>query len=163
MDIEIRTDRRDDAFEVRRRVFMDEQGYENEFEPLDDDPRCLHVTLYADGALAGCARVFPEPLERTLAPGAPQSPACAQSDGVDPNKVYLLGRVAVLPQFRRRGLASELIAASDAAAAQAGARVVKLHAQEYVCDLYAQQGYERISEVDYEDEGQPHVWMAKRL
>ena len=33
-----------DAFEVRRIVFMEEQGYENEFEAIDDDPRCIHVT-----------------------------------------------------------------------------------------------------------------------
>ena len=49
-----------DAFEVRRIVFMEEQGYENEFEAIDDDPRCIHVTEYAQGELVGCARVFPE-------------------------------------------------------------------------------------------------------
>lgn len=46
---------------------------------------------------------------------------------------------------------------------EAGARLIKLHAQEYIRDLYAAEGYEQISEVDYEDEGQPHLWMAKRL
>lgn len=45
----------------------------------------------------------------------------------------------------------------------AGARVCKLHAQEYVRDLYAKLGYGQISDVDYEDEGQPHLWMAKLL
>ena len=49
------------------------------------------------------------------------------------------------------------------AAREAGARLIKLHAQEYIRDLYAAEGYEQISEVDYEDEGQPHLWMAKRL
>ena len=29
--------------------------------------------------------------------------------------------------------------------------------------MYEALGYVQISEVDYEDEGQPHVWMAKRL
>ena len=53
--------------------------------------------------------------------------------------------------------------ASDDAARAAGARLVKLHAQEYVRDLYAKMGYTQISDVDYEDEGQPHLWMAKRL
>ena len=105
----------DDAFAVRRAVFMEEQGYENEFEPIDEDPSCIHVVLYVGEELAGCARVFPEELERTLNPGMPQS------------------------------------------------RLIKLHAQEYIRDLYAAEGYEQISEVDYEDEGQPHLWMAKRL
>ena len=42
-----------DAFEVRRIVFMEEQGYENEFEAIDDDPRCIHVTEYAQGRARG--------------------------------------------------------------------------------------------------------------
>ena len=29
--------------------------------------------------------------------------------------------------------------------------------------LYAKAGYTQIAPVDYEDEGQPHAWMAKRV
>ena len=163
MGVEIRTDRRDDAFAVRRRVFMDEQGYTDEFDAIDDDLRCIHVTLYVDGELAGCARIFPEPLERALAPSSPQSPASPFDEGVAPDAVYLLGRVAVLPEFRHRGLAGSIVQASERAAQEAGTQLIKLHAQEYVQSLYAKQGYERIAPVDYEDEGQPHVWMAKKL
>lgn len=163
MELSVRFDARDDAFEVRKRVFMDEQGYENEFDQIDDDDRCIHVVLYVDGQLAGCSRVFPEELERAAAPDAPKSPACDLDQGIAASETYLLGRVAVVPQYRRRGLASEIVRASDEAAAKAGARLVKLHAQEYVRDLYAKLGYAQISDVDYEDEGQPHLWMAKRL
>jgi predicted GNAT family N-acyltransferase len=159
----IKTNMRDDAFAVRRAVFMDEQGYENEFDAIDDHPSCVHVTLYIDGDLAGCSRLFPELLERALAPESPQSPTCTFDEGVTAGETYLLGRVAVMPALRRRGLASVIIAASDDAAREAGAKLVKLHAQEYAHDLYAKQGYTQISDVDYEDEGQPHRWMAKRL
>lgn len=154
---------RDAAFAVRRAVFMEEQGYENEFEAIDDDAACVHVALYVDDEPAGCARIFPEELERTLNPEVPQSPACTLDEGVRVGQTYVLGRVAVVPEMRRRGLARELISACEGAARKAGAQVVKLHAQEYVRDLYAAAGYEQISEVDYEDEGQPHLWMAKRL
>lgn len=163
MELTVRFDARDAAFDVRKRVFMDEQGYENEFDQIDDDPRCIHVTLYVDGEAAGCSRVFPEELERTAAPEAPKSPVCELDEGVEASQTYLLGRVAVLGEYRRRGLASEIVRASDDAARAAGARLVKLHAQEYVRDLYAKLGYTQISDVDYEDEGQPHLWMAKRL
>ena len=61
MDIQLKTGCFDDAALVRRVVFMDEQGYENEFDAIDEDPNCIHVTLYVDGELAGCSRVFPEP------------------------------------------------------------------------------------------------------
>lgn len=74
MELTVRFDVRDAAFDVRKRVFMDEQGYENEFDQIDDDPRCIHVTLYVDGEVAGCSRVFPEELERAAAPDAPSLP-----------------------------------------------------------------------------------------
>lgn len=154
---------RDDAFTVRRAVFMDEQGYENEFEAIDDDASCIHVVLYAGGELAGCARVFPEELERTLSPEIPQSPACALDEGVGDDETFLLGRVAVLPALRGRGLGRAIASACECAARRAGAKLIKLHAQEHVKGLYAGLGYQQISEVDYEDEGQPHLWMAKRL
>lgn len=163
MDIEIRIGCREDAFEVRRRVFMEEQGYENEFDAIDDDARCLHVTAYADGRLVGCARIFPAKIERALAPESPHPPASPFDEGTDPGAIYLLGRVAVLPAYRRRGIASRIAEASADAAREAGAKVCKLHAQEYVAGMYAKLGYAPISEVDYEDEGQPHQWMAKRL
>lgn len=159
----IKTNMRDDAFAVRRAVFMDEQGYENEFDGIDDHPSCVHVTIYIDGELAGCSRLFPELLERALAPDSPQPPTCTFDEGVTAGETYLLGRVAVMPALRRRGLAGVIIAASDEAAREAGAKLVKLHAQEYAHDLYAKQGYTQISDVDYEDEGQPHLWMAKLL
>ena len=142
MDIQLKTGCFDDAALVRRVVFMDEQGYENEFDAIDEDPNCIHVTLYVDGELAGCSRVFPEELERVADAEAP---------------------VAVLPAMRRRGLASAIVEASDACARDAGAKLIKLHAQEYVLPLYVKAGYTQIAPVDYEDEGQPHAWMAKRV
>ena len=163
MDIEIKTGRFEDAARVRRAVFMDEQGYENEFDEIDETPSCIHVTLYADGMVAGCARVFPEALEHSADTEAPASPTCDFDKGVEPGEIYIMGRVAVLSTFRHRGLASQIIAAADRAAHDAGAKLIKLHAQEYVIPLYAGAGYTQIAPVDYEDEGQPHVWMAKLL
>ena len=64
LDIQLKTGCFEDAALVRRAVFMDEQGYENEFDQIDEDPGCIHVTLYVDGQLTGCSRVFPEELER---------------------------------------------------------------------------------------------------
>ena len=45
MDIQLKTGCFEDAALVRRAVFMDEQGYENEFDAIDEDPSCIHVTL----------------------------------------------------------------------------------------------------------------------
>ena len=82
MDIQLKTGCFDDAALVRRVVFMDEQGYENEFDAIDEDQNCIHVTLYVDGELAGCSRVFPEELERVADAEAPVLPACDMDEGV---------------------------------------------------------------------------------
>lgn len=163
MDIQLKTGCFDGAALVRRVVFMDEQGYENEFDAIDEDPNCIHVTLYVDDELAGCSRVFPEELERVADAEAPVLPACDMDEDVAAGETYIMGRVAVLFTMRRRGLACKIIEASEAAACDAGAKVIKLHAQEYVLPLYVKAGYTQIASVDYEDEGQPHVWMAKRV
>lgn len=163
MDIQIKTGCFEDAALVRRAVFMDEQGYEIEFDQIDESSDCIHVTLYVDGQLAGCSRVFPEELERAADAEAPVLPACDMDEGVAAGETYIMGRVAVLPAMRRCGLANAIVEASDAYARDAGAKLIKLHAQEYVLPLYAKAGYAQIAPVDYEDEGQPHVWMAKRV
>lgn len=108
MDIQLKTGCFDDAALVRRVVFMDEQGYENEFDAIDEDPNCIHVTLYVDGELAGCSRVFPEELERVADAEAPVLLVCDMDEGVAAGETYIMGRVAVLPSMRRRGLASKM-------------------------------------------------------
>jgi len=97
MDIQLKTGCFDDAALVRRVIFMDEQGYENEFDAIDEDPNCIHVTLYVDGELAGCSRVFPEELEHAADAEAPVSPACDLDEDVAAGETYIMGRVAVLP------------------------------------------------------------------
>ena len=146
MDIQIKAGCFEDAALVRRAVFVDEQGYEIEFDQIDEASDCIHVTLYVDGQLTGCSRVFPEELERAADAEAPVSPACDLDEGVAAGETYIMGRVAVLSTMRR-----------------AGAKLIKLHAQEYVLPLYVKAGYTQIAPVDYEDEGQPHAWMAKRM
>ena len=128
MDIQLKTGFFDDAALVRRAVFMDEQGYESEFDAIDEAQTCIHVTLYVDGELTGCSRVFPEELERAADAEAPVSPACDMDKGVAAGETFIMGRVAVLSTMRRRGLASKIVKASEAAARDAGAkRAAALH------------------------------------
>lgn len=154
---------RADAFAMRKAVFIEEQGYEDEYDTVDEAVGCIHVTAYVDGELAGCARTFSHATEVAAAPDAHALPGCGLDDGATGETTYLLGRLAVLPAYRRAGVAGALIGAAEDAARAVGARVMKLHAQEYVRDLYVKHGYEQISDVDYEDEGRPHLWMARRL
>ena len=119
---------------------MEEQGYTDEFDDIDDT--CIHIVLYKDGEPAGCARTFPEPAESTR---------------------WAVGRVAVLPEKREGGFGRMLVEECERAATEAGATEMCLHAQARLESWYGLMGYTRFGEVDYEDEGQPHIWMEKTI
>lgn len=138
-DMAVKYDAKEDAFAIRTKVFVEEQGYENEFDDIDD--RAIHVVVTDGGVSVGCARCF-----------ADDDPSC-----------YYIGRVATLPAFRHRGIGGMLVEACEDAARKQGARTIRLHAQARLESWYGAMGYVRFGEVDYEDEGQPHIWMAKNL
>lgn len=134
----------DDAREVRTRVFMEEQGFQDEFDDIDQDPATIHVTLHVDGELAGCARIFPDP-DHTDEPGR-----------------WVFGRLAVLPNARHGGLGAALLAESERLAREAGATEVHLHAQCRVTPFYERAGYEAYGDIEL-DEHVEHIWMKKAL
>ena len=134
----------DDARIVRTRVFMEEQGFQDEFDEIDDDPSTVHVTLYVDGALAGCARTFPD-CEHPGEPGR-----------------WIFGRLAVLPESRKGGLGAALLAESERLAKKAGATEMHLHAQCRVTPFYERAGYRQYGPVEL-DEHVEHIWMRKAL
>lgn len=134
-----------DARTVRTRVFMEEQGFENEFDDIDENPSTIHVTLYDDeGALVGCARTFPDP-DHTDEPGR-----------------WVFGRLAVLPEARHGGRGAALLAESERRARDAGAVELHLHAQCRVTAFYERAGYEQYGDVEL-DEHVEHIWMKKTL
>ena len=114
MDIQLKTGCFDDAALVRRAVFVDEQGYEIEFDQIDEASDCIHVTLYADGQLAGCSRVFPEELERAADAEALVPPACDMDEGVAAGETYIMGRVAVAVWQARLSKPAKLLHAMPA-------------------------------------------------
>lgn len=133
---------KDAAFAVRKAVFMDEQDYQDEFDATDESEGCVHVALLVEGAPAGSARTFADPAGSAR---------------------WAIGRVAVLPQHREHGLGRLLVEACEQAALAGGATELCLHAQARLEPWYNSMGYTRFGEVDYEDEGQPHVWMEKAV
>lgn len=148
MQLTFKTGNFEDAAAVRRAVFMDEQGFQDEFDTIDQHPDMIHVTAYnEEGALVGCARVFPAALEPNLddAPGR-----------------WVFGRLAVFPHMREGGLGSQILAASEDLARAAGATELQLHAQCRVAPFYERAGYEAWGPIEL-DEHVEHQWMGKRL
>ena len=127
-----------DARAIREEVFMREQGYVDEFDAID--ARAFHLVLYVDGAAAGCCRFFA---------------------GDEPGE-WVLGRVAVRAQLRRRGYAEKIVCEAVARMKELGAASVRLGAQQYATGLYEKCGFVPCGPV-YLDEGNPHVPMCLRL
>lgn len=147
MALAYRSDRFCDAEAVRRAVFMEEQGFCNEFDAVDERPDTIHVTAYDEGALVGCARIFPD-------------------DGSDTNAHsatgWIFGRLAVMPEARKGGLGSLILAESERLAREQGATEMHLHAQCRVQPFYQRAGYEPYGPIEY-DEHVEHQWMRKAL
>ncbi len=129
-------DAADACLAVRTRVFVEEQGVPEGVEVDGRDPDCVHA-LARDraGRPVGTARLLP--------------------DG-------RIGRMAVLPAWRGRGVGRRLLAALEAAAARAGIRRAVLHAQVSARGFYEAAGYAARGGV-FHEAGIPHVEMTKEL
>ena len=127
------------ALAVRRAVFIEEQGV-SEAEEMDGrDAEALHlVAVTTDDRVVGTCRLL-------------------QAD----TKIKL-GRVAVLPDARRQGIALQLLRAGEQHGRALGGQRAVLGAQTYAIGLYEQAGYAVCSDT-FLDAGIEHVWMEKRL
>lgn len=138
MDIKIYDTLPDDAARIREEVFMKEQGFHDEFDSTDKT--AAHIVLYIEGIPAGTCRFFP-----------------GQEEGE-----YVIGRIAVLKEYRGEGLGSKVLTAAESAIQDAGGQKAILHAQQQARLFYEKLGYTAYGEPDL-DEGCPHIWMRKKL
>jgi predicted GNAT family N-acyltransferase len=121
---------------VRRAVFIDEQGVPEAMEWDAHDVASVHWLATADdGTPIGCARLLP--------------------DGH-------VGRMAVLPAWRGRGVGQALLAAVLHAAQAHGHTTLRLSAQTHAAAFYARAGFVAVGG-EYEEAGIPHVAMQMAL
>lgn len=128
----------DEAVYIRTRVFVEEQGFREEFDTTDKT--ALHLLLFKDGKAVGTARMFTE----------------------DGGKTYHIGRVAVLKEYRRFHFGSLMVNALCDKAKALGAQRCELSAQCRIKDFYKSLGFRESGEV-YLDEHCPHIYMEKEL
>ena len=128
----------DEAAAIRKAVFVDEQGFVDEFDGADDV--ATHIVLYDDGEPVACCRFFE---------GGEQD-------------VYVIGRFAVLKERRNRGAGARLLKEAERQIREAGGKRITLAAQVRAKGFYAKAGYAarggEFLEQDY-----PHVRMEKLL
>lgn len=139
--IEVVADERslNEAFAVRREVFVEEQNVAPSVEFDDKDDEARHFVARMGSDPAGTARV------RLI-----------------DQETAKVERVAVLPEHRSRGVGRRVVEAShDYARDEDRSRLV-VHAQARVEEFYKSLGYESLDEVD-DETGIPHVKMVRGL
>ncbi|MHB8342270.1 MAG: GNAT family N-acetyltransferase, partial [Mycobacteriales bacterium] len=127
------------AAELRREVFVDEQGVDPNIERDGADPSAIHVVALAPtGAVVGTGRL------------------------VDAGDHARLGRIAVRRADRGQGIAPAVVRALEDSAAGAGLPLIRLHSQQPVTGFYRFLEYDEDGPPDVEA-GLPHQWMRRDL
>ena len=119
---------------IRSTVFEIEQGFIDEFDEIDDI--ATFFVAYNNTKAIGTCRIFIK------------------------DDTYVLGRLAVLKEYRGQKVGTELMNKVDEFIKTQPIKRVILHAQEQAKDFYVKCGYKQFKELDYEQDC-PHVWMEK--
>lgn len=126
----------EEAQEIREEVFMKEQGFCDEFD--ETDMHAKHLVLYDENIPIATCRFYKRDLSED----------------------YIIGRIAVIKQYRGRNIGACLLAEAEAEIRKMGGKRIFLHAQKRVEKFYEKQGYSGYGEIDL-DENRPHIWMKK--
>ena len=138
MAIHILAHNTDEINQLRIDVFTKEQGFEDEFDEIDETAK--FVLLSIDGKAAGTCRYFP-------------------SDVVGDAHI---GRMAVRKLYRGQHLGTKIMMAAENAIRRDGYKTCSLSAQVQAKPFYESLGYKAEGE-EYLDEGCPHILMRKLL
>lgn len=131
------------CFQIRKEVFVHEQGVSEELEWDDKDKNqdsCRHMILMKDDLAIGTARWY----------------------GYDQDTAKLQ-RVAVLKEYRGIGAGKKLILGMEEDALQLGFTHSMLDGQCQAEEFYRKLGYKVISAEPFYDAGILHVRMKKKL
>lgn len=121
---------------LRFAIFVGEQNVPAGIELDDQDATCVHAVAFdVDGKAIGTGRLLP--------------------DGH-------IGRMAVVKEWRRRGIGAEILDALTAEAHKRGHAEVKLSAQLQAAEFYREHGFVAEGKV-YEEAGILHQQMRKKL
>lgn len=126
----------EDAYFVRKTVFVDEQQVPLEEEIDQHEDEATHVVLYDDNQPSGAGRV------RIV-------------DGYGK-----IERICVMKSARKKGVGKVIVTKLEELATKQGVKKLKLNAQTHAIPFYNKLGYEVVSE-EFMDAGIPHVTMVK--
>lgn len=123
------------ASPIRFQVFVREQRVPAEIELDDMDAPSLHAIAFENEKAIGTGRLLP--------------------DGH-------IGRMAILKEWRRRGIGAAILKALIDAAERRGDREIALSAQLHAVEFYRTHGFAPVGDI-YEEAGIPHQAMVRAL
>lgn len=136
--VENATDK-ENAFSVRRKVFVEEQGVPLHLELDELDQTATHFIAYDE--------------EKPIAAGR-----LRETD----SKIGKVERVCVIPEYRGKHIGNLMMKEMERYAVEVGFEKIKLNAQTHAIPFYQKLNYE-ITSPEFMDAGIPHRAMEKHL
>ena len=125
----------EDALNIRREVFIEEQGWQQSEESDGFDADALHLAVYVDEDPAASGRIW--------------------HDG----SRFMIGRIAVRKKYRGQKLGDLAVRLLLFKAFNSGAQTVGIEAQTYIMPLYEKFGFKAHGE-EFTKAGRPHFAMS---
>jgi len=134
MKYKIYNELNNDIIKTRTSVFVDEQGFKDEFDEIDKT--CFHIVLYDNEKPVATCRYFKE------------------------GESFHIGRVAIIKEYRGKHLGSKIMQIAEKEITLLNAKQIEVSAQVRVKDFYKKLGYKEVGEI-YLDEFCEHIRMVK--
>lgn len=128
-----------DSLLVRRKVFVEEQGVPLAMEHDEYDEAATFALIYND-----------------------QHQPIATGRMILQNGNYFIGRVAVLPEYRGKGLGIKIMQLLINTARQRGIKEIIIHAQTHAKKFYQKLGFKEFGDI-YDEAGIEHISMKIKL
>ncbi len=124
---------------IRETVFLDEQGFEKEYD--ENDNVAKHIVIYDESTAVATCRVY-------------------WDEEVDCHHV---GRIAVLKPYRGKGLGIRIVSEAENLVRELGGKEVFISGQLRVAEFYKNKlGYTQYGDT-YLEENVPHVALKKSV
>ncbi|MEG0691495.1 MAG: GNAT family N-acetyltransferase [Oscillospiraceae bacterium] len=127
-----------DCYNVRKKVFIEEQGFNPDTEFDDIDEKAYHLLVCVGGDPVATARLF------------------------DEEHGFHCGRICVVKEYRGKNIGLAIMSELENKAKELGAISLELSAQIQAVNFYEKCGYTKFGN-KYLDEHCPHVMMKKSL
>ena len=127
-----------EARNIRQKVFVDEQGFEHEFDTIDTT--ATHLIIFDDNGAIATARLFRGKSEEN----------------------FIVGRIAVLPTYRNKHIGAKMMEILQTKIKELGGKTIVLSAQCRVRPFYEKQGYVAQGQAYLEGLCE-HIKMVKTL